>query len=125
LALREPGQLSMYTCGPTPQEAPHFGHARAALTPDVLRRYLEWTGVEVLHVRNITDVEDKIINKANEVGLYPEAVAEQYTRIYDAQMARLEIAPPHIVPRATGHIIEMIEMIRALVANGSAYESDG
>ena len=68
LAMREPGRFGMYVCGPTVQDAPHFGHARAALVPDVLRRYLEWQGVEVLHVRNITDVEDKIIAKSVEEG---------------------------------------------------------
>jgi cysteinyl-tRNA synthetase len=122
---RDPGRFGMYVCGPTVQAPPHFGHARAALVPDVLRRYLEWTGVEVLHVRNITDVEDKIINRAVEEGRNAMAVAEEYGRIYDEQMARLGILPPHIAPRATGHIIEMIELIERLVATAHAYEVDG
>jgi cysteinyl-tRNA synthetase len=125
LRLREPGRFGMYVCGPTVQAAPHFGHARAALVPDVLRRYLEWTGVDVLHVRNITDVEDKIIAKAVEEQRHPMAVAEEYSRIYEEQIGRLHVLPPHIVPRATGHIIEMIELIRVLVESGKAYPSGG
>jgi cysteinyl-tRNA synthetase len=125
LSPREEGRFSMYVCGPTVQAAPHFGHARAALVPDVLRRYLEWTGVEVLHVRNITDVEDKIIDKSKVEDRHPMAVAEEYTRIYEDQIGRLGILPPHIAPRATGHIIEMIELIEALIAGDHAYESDG
>jgi cysteinyl-tRNA synthetase len=125
LAFRDAGRFGMYVCGPTVQAPPHFGHARAALVPDVLRRYLEWQGVEVLHVRNITDVEDKIINRAAEEGRHPMAVAEEYGRVYEEQMARLGILPPHVAPRATGHILEMIGLISDLLGKGSAYEVDG
>lgn len=117
--------FGMYVCGPTVQDVPHFGHARAALVPDVLRRVLEHKGIRVLHVRNITDVEDKIIARAQEEGRDPAAVSEEYARVYEDQMARLGILAPHIVPRATGHIIEMIELIEQLVAKGIAYVVDG
>ena len=119
------GRFGMYVCGPTVQEAPHFGHARAALVPDVLRRYLEWTGVDVRFVRNITDVEDKIIAKANETGRSSAEVAETYARRYEHEMDRLGIRPPDIAPRATGHIIEMIELIEELIGRGAAYVVDG
>ncbi len=122
---REAGRFGLYVCGPTVQEAPHFGHARAALVPDVLRRYLAWRGLEVFFVRNVTDVEDKIIAKAQETGQHPAVVAETYTRAYDSAMARLGIAPPDIAPRATGHILEMIELIATLLERGSAYVVDG
>ena len=122
---RDEGRVGMYLCGPTVQAAPHFGHARAAVVPDVLRRWLLHSGYEVFFVRNITDVEDKIIDKANEEGIPPAAVAEKYTRIYDYEMARLGVMPPDIAPRATGHIIEMIGLIERLVEVGSAYEGGG
>ncbi|WP_370326977.1 cysteine--tRNA ligase [Euzebya sp.] len=117
--------FGMYVCGPTVQDVPHFGHARAALVPDLLRRLVEHHGIEVLHVRNITDVEDKIIDRANAEGRDPAAVSEQYARVYEAQMRRLGVLEPHIVPRATGHIIEMIELIGELVERGYAYAVDG
>jgi cysteinyl-tRNA synthetase len=125
LSPREPGRLGVYVCGPTVQEVPHFGHARAALVPEVLRRYAQWTGVEVLFVRNVTDVDDKIIKRARELGRDPAAVAEANTRAYEEQMARLGVLPPDIAPRATGHIIEMIDLIERLIARGHAYELDG
>ncbi|MBW3602714.1 MAG: cysteine--tRNA ligase [Actinobacteria bacterium] len=125
LRPREPGRVAMYVCGPTVQGAPHLGHARPALVPDVLRRYLQWRGWDVLHVRNVTDVDDKIIARAEAEGRHPAAVAEEYTRVYDEQMARLGVLPPHIAPRATGHIIEMIALITRLVELGSAYEVGG
>jgi cysteinyl-tRNA synthetase len=125
LEPRDEGRVSMYVCGPTVQDVPHFGHARAALVPDVLRRHLEWSGYEVFQVRNITDVEDKIIARAEAEGRAAAAVAEQYSRIYEQQIGRLGVLPPHVAPRATGHIIEMVELIGALEEGGFAYEIDG
>ena len=122
---RDEGCVGMYTCGPTVQDAPHFGHARAALVPDVLRRWLLYLGYEVFHVRNITDVEDKIINKAEQEGIHSAAVSEKYSRIYNEQMTRLGILPPDVEPRATGHILEMIGLIERLVEVGAAYASGG
>ncbi len=122
---RDDGRVSMYTCGPTVQAPPHFGHARAALVPDVLRRWLTSRGYAVFHVRNITDVEDKIIARAVAEGRPAAAVAETYARIYDEQMTRFGILPPHIAPRASGHITEMIGLIERLVEVGAAYEAGG
>ncbi len=117
--------FGMYVCGPTVQDVPHFGHARAALIPDIVRRYLEHRGITVLHVRNVTDVEDKIIARGHDEGRDPAAVSEEYARVYEEQMARLGILAPHIVPRATGHIIEMIELIGVLQDQDVAYVVDG
>ena len=125
LGPREPGRVGLYVCGPTVQGPPHFGHARAAIVPDVLRRYLEWRGVEVFHVRNVTDIDDKIIARAAEENTTPAALAEKYTRVWDHEIGRLNVLPPHVMPRATGHIIEMIELVRSLIERGSAYESGG
>jgi cysteinyl-tRNA synthetase len=122
---REAGRVGMYVCGPTVQDVPHLGHARAVIVPDVLRRYLEWTGLEVLHVRNVTDIEDKIIARAEAEGRMAAAVADHYGRVYDEQIARLGVLPPHIVPRATGHVLEMIELIERLIEVGSAYPAGG
>ena len=122
---RDEGRVGMYVCGPTVQNVPHFGHARAAVVPDVLRRWLLHSGYEVFFVRNITDVEDKIIDRAAQEGRPPAAVAETYARVYDAEMARLNVMPPDVAPRATGHILEMIGLIERLVEVGAAYEGGG
>ncbi len=122
---RDEGRVGMYVCGPTVQNVPHFGHARAAVVPDVLRRWLTHSGYEIFYVRNITDVEDKIIERAAQEQRVPAAVAETYTRIYEEQMARLGVLPPDVAPRATGHIIEMIGLIERLVEVGAAYEAGG
>jgi cysteinyl-tRNA synthetase len=122
---RQAGHVGMYVCGPTVQDVPHFGHARAAIVPDVLRRYLEWSGHEVFHVQNITDVDDKIIARAEAEGRLPAEIAERYARIWGCQITRLNVLPPHVVPRATGHIIEMIELIDRLLEVGAAYEAGG
>jgi cysteinyl-tRNA synthetase len=125
LEPRQTGQVGMYVCGPTVQDAPHFGHARAVLTPDVLRRYLEWRGYEIFHVRNITDVDDKIIARAQTEERPAAAVAEEFSRVWEHQIDRLGVLAPHIRPRATGHISEMVELIERLIAIGSAYEAGG
>ena len=125
LSPRDTGRVGLYVCGPTVQGPPHFGHARASIVPDALRRYLEWRGVEVFHVRNVTDIDDKIIARAEDEGTVPAALAETYTRVWDREIGRLNVLPPHVKPLATGHVIEMITLIQSLIERGSAYESGG
>jgi len=125
LVPRDEGRVTLYVCGQTVQNVPHFGHARAAIVPDVLRRYLEWRGFDVLHVRNVTDIDDKIIDRAREEGTSAAVVAEKYTRISEREMDRLGVLPPHVMPRATGHVIEMIDLIERLIDRGHAYEGGG
>ncbi|PSO55204.1 MAG: cysteine--tRNA ligase [Actinobacteria bacterium QS_5_72_10] len=121
----EPGRFGMYVCGPTVQDEPHFGHARAAIVPDALRRYLEWRGLDVCMVKNITDVDDKIIERAAREGRMAGEVADFFERRFDEQMTRLGVLPAHINPRATGHITEMVELVERLVDVGAAYETGG
>lgn len=117
--------FGMYSCGPTVQGPAHFGHARAALIPDVIRRVLEHRGIRVLHLRNITDVDDKIIAVGQAEGIDPAQVAEHFARVFHRELGRLNILEPHIEPRATGHMVQMIEMIKTLIAKGHAYEAGG
>lgn len=130
-----PGRVGMYVCGPTVYGPPHLGHARPYITFDVLFRYLSHLGYTVRYVRNITDVghlendadsgEDKIAKKARLEQLEPMEVVELYTRKFHDAMDALNILPVSIEPRASGHIVEQIEMIRAIIENGWAYESNG
>jgi cysteinyl-tRNA synthetase len=125
LRPRDEGRVGIYVCGPTVQGPPHFGHARAQLVPDVLRRYLEYAGYEVTLVRNITDIEDKIIAAAAAEGRTAAALAEHYTRVWEREIERLGVRPPDVVPRATGHVPEILELITALVERGAAYPAGG
>jgi cysteinyl-tRNA synthetase len=131
-----PGFVGMYVCGPTVYGDPHLGHARPAVTFDVVRRYFEFLGYRVRLVRNITDVghlenevsddgEDKISKVARAQKLEPMEVVQTYTLRYHDAMERLNVLPPHVEPSATGHIIEQIETIKKMLANGYAYESNG
>src|SRR5687767_14389158 len=120
-----PPRVTVYVCGPTVYDSTHVGHARAAVVFDVLRRYLIWRGYEVLFVQNFTDVDDKIINRANELDVDWAIIAERYTREYDDAMRALDVLPPDITPRASGHIPEMVEMISTLIDNGHAYPVEG
>ena len=127
--------VGLYVCGPTVYGDAHLGHARPYITFDVLRRYLQYLGYKVRYVRNITDVghlqndadfgEDKIQKLAKAAHLEPMEVVEKYTNSFHADMASLNVLPPDIEPRASGHIIEQIEMIQEILANGLAYESNG
>src|SRR5688572_19280144 len=85
----DPPKVTIYVCGPTVYDVPHVGHARAAVVFDILRRHLQWRDYDVLFVRNITDVDDKIINKANELGVDAMLVAERYRRVYEDAMRSL------------------------------------
>ena len=124
LEPRDPGKVSMYVCGPTVYGPAHVGHGRMTLVFDVLRRYLEWSGLTVHHVSNITDIDDKIINKANDEGRTTIAVAEQYEREWFAAMDAIGVARPHDSPRATEWVDQMVTLIGELVARGHAYEID-
>jgi cysteinyl-tRNA synthetase len=115
-------RLSMYVCGPTVDGDPHVGHGRQLLVYDVLRRYLEWSGVEVLHVSNITDIDDKIINRAKEFGQSPSDVAARNEQKWWEAADALGTLRPHHVPRATEYVAGMIELIQELMARDAAYQ---
>lgn len=130
-----PGHVGMYVCGPTVYGDAHLGHARPGVTYDVLFKFLRHLGYKVRYVRNITDVghlehdadegEDKIAKKARLEQLEPMEVVQTYTLRYHEAMRLLNVAPPSIEPRASGHIIEQIEAIKKILAAGYAYESNG
>ncbi|MFP4048362.1 MAG: cysteine--tRNA ligase [Desulfovermiculus sp.] len=118
---KEPGKVSLYVCGITAYDFCHIGHARAAVVFDVLVRYLRFAGYQVTFVRNFTDVDDKIINRAREEGIDSQAVAEKYIRAFYEDMDRLNILRPDYEPRATEHIQDMQEVITTLIDKGFAY----
>ncbi len=122
---RDPGKASLYVCGPTVQGAPHVGHGRANVVFDVLRRWLEWSGYDVTHVSNVTDIDDKIILKAALQGSTAARVATENIRAFNTATDALGLLPVHVQPYATGHIFEMQAMIQTLVDKGMAYERDG
>jgi cysteinyl-tRNA synthetase len=121
LETREPGKVSMYVCGPTVYDVPHIGHGRFALVFDVIRRYLEWRGFEVRYVSNITDIEDKIINKSLEEKRSWEGVVAEYTDAWFDAMDRLGVRRPDVVPTATGYVSQMVAYIADLIDRGRAY----
>jgi cysteinyl-tRNA synthetase len=121
LEPRRPGRLSMYVCGPTVYDEPHVGHGRFALVWDILRRYLEWTGVEVDHVSNVTDIDDRIIARANEEGRPAAEVARHYEEAWWRAMDALGVLRPTDDPHATAYVARMIDLIAELVASGTAY----
>lgn len=130
-----PGRVGMYVCGPTVYGDAHLGHARPAITFDILNRYLQHLGYKVRYVRNITDVghlehdadqgEDKIAKKARIEQLEPMEVVQHYLNRYHKDMEALGVLPPSIEPHASGHIIEQIEYIKQILDAGYAYESQG
>jgi len=127
--------VGLYVCGPTVYGSAHLGHARPAITFDVLFRYLTFLGYKVRYVRNITDVghlehdadqgEDKIAKKARLEQLEPMEVVQRYENLYHKAMEALNVLPPSIEPHASGHIIEQIKLVKEILDNGYAYESEG
>jgi len=124
--LREPGKVSMYVCGPTVYGPPHLGHGRFSLVFDVLRRYLVWTGLDVTYVSNITDIDDKIIQRAQREDRDWRDITRRCEAVWYSAMDALNVRRPDHDPHATAYVEHMVDLIRRLVERGAAYEtSDG
>ncbi len=119
------GEVSMYVCGPTIYNKVHIGNARTFISFDIIRRYLIWRGYKVTFVQNLTDCDDKIINKANEEGRSPQEVTDEFSKKFIDDMHSANVLDPDIRPRATQEIPEMIELIETLIEKGFAYVEDG
>ncbi|HOT78384.1 MAG TPA: cysteine--tRNA ligase [Microthrixaceae bacterium] len=123
---RVPGQVSMYVCGPTVYGPPHLGHGRFSLVFDVLRRYFEWSGLEVTYVSNITDIDDKIIERANSEGRPWQEITEKCEAVWYRAMDAIGVKRPTHDPHATAYVTQMVDLISRLIEKGAAYEtSDG
>ncbi len=122
---RIPGKVGMYVCGVTVYDYCHIGHARAGIVFDMIYRYLRFAGYEVTYVRNYTDIDDKIINRANQEGTDYRTIADRYIATFDEDMDRLGMLRPSIEPKATDHIDDFIAIIQSLISNGHAYETGG
>jgi cysteinyl-tRNA synthetase len=121
----KPKRVGMYACGVTVYDYSHLGHARSALVFDVIRNYLRFSGYAVKYVRNFTDIDDKIINRASEEGKTSEEIAEEYLLAYQEDMRRLGVVQADVEPKATEHIPDIITMIQTLIAKGHAYRLNG
>lgn len=122
---RREGEASLYVCGATVQGPPHVGHVRSGLNFDVLRRWLAHNGYDVRLIRNVTDIDDKILDKAAEAGRPWWEWAATYERAFESAYDELGCLPPSATPRATGHITQMVDLIERLIDRGHAYSADG
>ena len=120
-----PGRVSIYLCGATVQAPPHIGHLRSAIIFDILVRWLRASGYDVTFCRNVTDIDDKILQVAEREGVPWWEVAERNLRAFTHAYEALGCAPPEVEPRATGHVPEMIGMIRRLIEREHAYPAEG
>jgi len=124
LKMREPGKLGIYLCGPTVYGPPHLGHGRATLVYDILRRYLEWSGVQVRLVSNITDIDDKIIDRANRENRDWSEITHKCEDVWFKAMGELDVLRPTDVPHATEYVEQMVAMISDLISRNAAYTTD-
>lgn len=122
---QDPRKVMMYVCGPTVYDFAHMGHARTEVSFDVIRRYLEYRGYFVVYVSNITDIDDKIINRAKEEGKDAISLSKFFAEEYVKDMKKLKVKEPNIRPKVSDHIKEIIELINILLEKGYAYEADG
>ncbi len=120
-----PGEVGIYVCGPTVQSEPHIGHLRSALVYDLLSRWLSAQGMKVTLIRNVTDIDDKVLEKAKEQKLCWWEVAYKNEQLFSQDYQRLGLSAPKLEPRATGHIPQMIELIQKLISSGHAYQAPG
>jgi cysteinyl-tRNA synthetase len=121
----EPGIVRMYVCGVTPYAKAHIGHAMSAIVFDVIKRYLTYRGYMVRHVTNFTDIDDKIIARANREGISADTLTEQLIAEWHRETAALNVLPADVYPRATQEVDRIIEMIEGLIRNGNAYQVEG
>ncbi|MBM3827809.1 MAG: cysteine--tRNA ligase [Actinobacteria bacterium] len=124
LRLRTPGKVGIYLCGPTVYGPPHLGHGRATLVYDILRRYLEWSGLEVRLVSNITDIDDKIIDRANREGRPWQDITHKCENVWFDAMGKLNVLRPTDVPHATEYVEQMVDMIATLIERDNAYVTE-
>jgi cysteinyl-tRNA synthetase len=124
LATREPGKVSIYLCGPTVYGPPHLGHGRATLVYDILRRYLSYTGLQVRLVSNITDIDDKIIDRAQREGRPWNEITDKCENVWFEAMGKLGVQRPDDVPHATEYVQQMVDMIATLIGRAAAYVTD-
>jgi cysteinyl-tRNA synthetase len=124
LAMREPGKVSIYLCGPTVYGPPHLGHGRATLVYDILRRYLSYTGLQVRLVSNITDIDDKIIDRAQREGRPWNEITDKCENVWFEAMGKLGVQRPDDVPHATEYVQQMVDMIATLIGHDAAYVTD-
>ena len=120
-----PGKVGMYVCGPTVQSEPHIGHLRSALVYDLLASWLKATGYQVTMVRNVTDIDDKVLEKAKDSGKHFWELAHQNENLFASDYRKLNLSLPSVEPRATGHIPQMLDLIAKLVQSGHAYQAEG
>ncbi|MFV9673850.1 MAG: cysteine--tRNA ligase [Anaerolineales bacterium] len=121
----DPGKVRLYVCGPTVYDKAHVGHAMSSIVFDVIRRYLEYKGYDVQHVMNYTDVDDKVIMRALDLGVDPLDLAEQYIDEYDQHLKELNVLPAYVFPRVSTEIEAIIDMIKGLADKGYAYDING
>ncbi|KAF0221386.1 MAG: cysteinyl-tRNA [Geobacteraceae bacterium] len=121
----EPGKVKMYVCGVTVYDHCHIGHARANVVFDVIYRYLRYRGMDVTYVRNYTDIDDKIINRANREGVPFHEISERFIREFDRDMEQLGLLLPNVQPKATEHVGEIISLVQELIDKGFAYQAGG
>jgi len=124
-AIAADGVVRLYVCGVTPYAESHVGHALHAIVFDVLRRYLDWRGIPVRHVQNFTDIDDKLIDRAQRLGIPMSELAEQNINDYLGQLKAMNVQPAHIYPRVTETVPQIIRFIEGLIAKGFAYASGG
>ena len=122
---REEGKVAMYVCGPTTYNYIHLGNARPLVFFDTVRRYLQYRGLKVFYVQNFTDIDDKIINRAKEVGEDPLALAEKYIQEYFNDADALNVRRAEIHPKVSEHLEEIVDMVGTLIEKGHAYEVEG
>ncbi|NIP30524.1 MAG: cysteine--tRNA ligase [Candidatus Dadabacteria bacterium] len=119
----EGNKIRMYACGPTVYDSAHLGHARSAVSFDIVQRFLRHAGYDVTFVRNYTDVDDKIINRANDLGVSPTEISEKYIKEYKEDMSSIGVETPDVEPKVTDHIDQIISMIEKIIERGYAYQS--